>query len=100
MPQARITVTGCQAQMEPEAIATLPGVDLVVGNEAKHQIANWLPLLNEAQTSPQIVHNKIRRLPFSLPLPLAEEAKAEQLQGPTRGQLKVCLLYTSDAADE
>ena len=89
MPQARITVTGCQAQMEPEAIATLPGVDLVVGNEAKHQIANWLPLLDEAQASPQIVHNKIRRLPFSLPLPFAEEGKAEQLQGPTRGQLKV-----------
>ena len=47
----------------------------MVGNEAKHQIANWLPLLDEAQASPQIVHNKIRRLPFSLPLPLAEEAK-------------------------
>ena len=89
MPQARIAVTGCQAQMEPEAMAALPGVDLVVGNEAKHQIVNWLPLLDEAQTPPQIVHNKIRRLPFSQPLPLAEEAKAEQLQGPTRGQLKV-----------
>jgi threonylcarbamoyladenosine tRNA methylthiotransferase MtaB len=48
-----------------------------------------LPLLDEAQTSPQIVHDKIRRLPFSLPLPLAEEGKAERQLGPTRGQLKV-----------
>ncbi|MBT6729115.1 MAG: tRNA (N(6)-L-threonylcarbamoyladenosine(37)-C(2))-methylthiotransferase MtaB [Deltaproteobacteria bacterium] len=89
MPQAQIAVTGCQAQMEPEAMADLPGVGLVVGNEAKHQIANWLPLLDEAQEFPKIVHNKIRRLPFSLPLPLAEEGKAERPLGPTRGQLKV-----------
>jgi threonylcarbamoyladenosine tRNA methylthiotransferase MtaB len=75
--------------MEPQAMADLPGVGLVIGNEGKHEIANWLPLLDESQESPRIVHNKIRRLPFSLPLPLAEEGKEKSLPGPTRGQLKV-----------
>ena len=89
MPQAHIAVTGCQAQMEPEAMAALPGVSLVVGNEAKHQIVNWLPQLKESQEYPKVVHNKIQRLPFSLPLPLTEEGKEERLQGLTRGQLKV-----------
>ena len=89
MPRAHIAVTGCQAQMEPEAMAALPGVSLVVGNEAKHQIVNWLPQLKESQEYPKVVHNKIQRLPFSLPLPLTEEGKEERLQGLTRGQLKV-----------
>ena len=39
-PEARIVVTGCYAQRAPEEIAALPGVDLVVGNSHKHQLAN------------------------------------------------------------
>ncbi len=38
-PRARIVVTGCYAQRAPEEIAALPGVDLVVGNSHKHQLA-------------------------------------------------------------
>jgi threonylcarbamoyladenosine tRNA methylthiotransferase MtaB len=38
-PEARIVVTGCYAQRAPEEIAALPGVNLVVGNSHKHQIA-------------------------------------------------------------
>ncbi|MGH9496814.1 MAG: tRNA (N(6)-L-threonylcarbamoyladenosine(37)-C(2))-methylthiotransferase MtaB [Candidatus Sulfotelmatobacter sp.] len=38
-PQARIVVTGCYAQRAPEEIAALPGVDMVVGNSHKHQLA-------------------------------------------------------------
>jgi threonylcarbamoyladenosine tRNA methylthiotransferase MtaB len=38
-PQARIVVTGCYAQRAPEEIAALPGVELVVGNSHKHQLA-------------------------------------------------------------
>jgi len=36
--QARILVTGCYAQRDPEAIAQLPGVAWVVGNSHKTQI--------------------------------------------------------------
>ena len=38
-PDARIVVTGCYAQRAPDEIAVLPGVDLVVGNSHKHQLA-------------------------------------------------------------
>jgi threonylcarbamoyladenosine tRNA methylthiotransferase MtaB len=38
-PEARIVVTGCYAQRAPEEIAALPGVNLVIGNSHKHQLA-------------------------------------------------------------
>jgi threonylcarbamoyladenosine tRNA methylthiotransferase MtaB len=38
-PQARILVTGCYAQRAPEELAALPGVEWVVGNSHKTQIA-------------------------------------------------------------
>jgi len=39
-PGARIVVTGCHAQMAPEELSGIEGVDLVVGNRDKHEIAN------------------------------------------------------------
>jgi threonylcarbamoyladenosine tRNA methylthiotransferase MtaB len=38
-PSARILVTGCYAQRAPEELAALPGVEWVVGNSHKTQIA-------------------------------------------------------------
>ena len=38
-PDARIVVTGCYAQRAPQEIASLGGVDLVVGNSHKHDLA-------------------------------------------------------------
>jgi threonylcarbamoyladenosine tRNA methylthiotransferase MtaB len=38
-PEARIVVTGCYAQRAPGEIAALAGVDLVIGNSHKHQLA-------------------------------------------------------------
>ena len=34
-PEAKIVVTGCAAQLEPESFAAMPEVDLVVGNGSK-----------------------------------------------------------------
>ncbi|HYM74971.1 MAG TPA: MiaB/RimO family radical SAM methylthiotransferase [Candidatus Dormibacteraeota bacterium] len=49
-PDARIVVTGCYAQRAPEEVAALPGVDLVVGNSHKHQLAEIaLPGLSAAE---------------------------------------------------
>jgi threonylcarbamoyladenosine tRNA methylthiotransferase MtaB len=49
-PDARIVVTGCYAQRAPEEIAALPGVDLVVGNSHKHQLAEIaMPALSVAE---------------------------------------------------
>jgi threonylcarbamoyladenosine tRNA methylthiotransferase MtaB len=38
-PEAQIVVTGCYAQRAPQEIAALPGVNLVVGNSHKHELA-------------------------------------------------------------
>ena len=50
-PEARIVVTGCYAQRAPDEIAALPGVDLVVGNSHKHQLAE-IALSRGAQREP------------------------------------------------
>jgi threonylcarbamoyladenosine tRNA methylthiotransferase MtaB len=42
-PGARIVVTGCAAQIDPQAWARLPGVDRVLGNQDKLEPANWAP---------------------------------------------------------
>ncbi|HUH64675.1 MAG TPA: tRNA (N(6)-L-threonylcarbamoyladenosine(37)-C(2))-methylthiotransferase MtaB [Terracidiphilus sp.] len=41
-PAARILVTGCYAQRAPEELAALPGVEWVVGNSHKTQIADFV----------------------------------------------------------
>jgi threonylcarbamoyladenosine tRNA methylthiotransferase MtaB len=58
-PAAQILVTGCYAQRAPEELASMPGVEWVVGNSHKTQIAdlvtigirrNPLPILGSAGT--------------------------------------------------
>lgn len=39
---AQVIVTGCYAQTNPEEIAGIPGVSMVVGNEEKYSIVNYL----------------------------------------------------------
>ncbi len=41
-PDARVIVTGCYAQMDPDTCAAIPGVDLVVGNSQKLDIPELL----------------------------------------------------------
>jgi threonylcarbamoyladenosine tRNA methylthiotransferase MtaB len=40
-PEARIVVTGCAAQTDPQAFAAMPEVDRVLGNEEKLSAAAW-----------------------------------------------------------
>ena len=47
-PGAFVVVTGCYAQLKPERIATIEGVDLVVGAEHKGEIASLIA--NRLQT--------------------------------------------------
>ena len=51
-PQAWIVVTGCYAQMDPDACAAIPGVDLVVGNSQKLDIPDLLEDLYEGKLPP------------------------------------------------
>lgn len=44
-PGALLVVTGCYAQTDPGAVAALPGVDLVVGNQEKYRLPELLDSL-------------------------------------------------------
>ncbi len=41
-PGARIIVTGCYAQIDPQSLSGLPGVSLVIGNQEKSQLLELL----------------------------------------------------------
>src|SRR5882724_3964451 len=41
-PQAKIVVTGCAAQTDPQSFAAMAEVDLVFGNEEKLAASSWL----------------------------------------------------------
>lgn len=41
-PRATMIVTGCAAQTEPERFASMPGVDLVIGNSEKMRPETWV----------------------------------------------------------
>ncbi len=41
-PDALLVVTGCYAELNPEAVAALPGVDLVVGNSGKDTLVETI----------------------------------------------------------
>src|SRR4051812_4001134 len=46
-PAARILVTGCYAQRAPDELAAMPGVQWVVGNSHKTEIANLVTIAPE-----------------------------------------------------
>ena len=41
-PQARVVVTGCYAERDPQTLAAIPGVNLVIGNAEKDRLAEIL----------------------------------------------------------
>jgi threonylcarbamoyladenosine tRNA methylthiotransferase MtaB len=41
-PEGKIIVVGCYSQMEPQAVASLEGVDLVLGTADKNKVFNYL----------------------------------------------------------
>ena len=43
-PSAKVIVTGCAAQIEPQSFSDMPEVDFVVGNSAKMDVATWKTL--------------------------------------------------------
>ena len=51
-PDALLVVTGCYAQTDAAAVAAIPGVDLVVGNQEKYRLPALLaPLLDRARSA-------------------------------------------------
>ncbi|MDI3257333.1 MAG: tRNA (N(6)-L-threonylcarbamoyladenosine(37)-C(2))-methylthiotransferase MtaB [Kyrpidia sp.] len=46
-PEAAIVVTGCYAQVAPGEVAAIPGVDLVMGNDGRGRIVEWVEKVRE-----------------------------------------------------
>ena len=51
-PGAKLVVTGCAAQTEPETFAKMAEVDIVIGNTEKMQPATWAGLAGDFGTEP------------------------------------------------
>ncbi len=48
-PEANIVIVGCYAQLKPHEIATIPGVDLVLGAAEKFNVLSYLDQLNKLE---------------------------------------------------
>ncbi|MEE2876636.1 MAG: tRNA (N(6)-L-threonylcarbamoyladenosine(37)-C(2))-methylthiotransferase MtaB [Candidatus Neomarinimicrobiota bacterium] len=49
-PEAFVAVTGCYAQLQPDEIASIPGVDLVLGAGEKFNLSAYLDDLSKRET--------------------------------------------------
>ena len=63
-PEARVIVTGCAAQVEPEGFAAMPEVSRVLGNREKFDLSSFLPgapdlavsdIMTVRETAPHLV---------------------------------------------
>jgi threonylcarbamoyladenosine tRNA methylthiotransferase MtaB len=54
-PGAKVIVTGCYAQLKPEEIASIPGVNLVLGANEKFKMHEYIASLESAASSAPLV---------------------------------------------
>lgn len=66
-PEAFIVVIGCYAQLKPERIAAIPGVDLVLGANEKFDVVNYLNELQEKQEHGQVHYGHIKEVKKFIP---------------------------------
>jgi threonylcarbamoyladenosine tRNA methylthiotransferase MtaB len=61
-PAATVVIIGCYAQLKPEEIAAIPGVDLVLGANEKFQLPRLLPpyLARSTKDLPKLIASEIR----------------------------------------
>jgi threonylcarbamoyladenosine tRNA methylthiotransferase MtaB len=67
-PDAVVVVTGCLAQIDPDTLTRMPGVDLVIGNQEKYRLPELLASL-EKRDRPAVLVAPIaetRRVPSAL----------------------------------
>ncbi|HLA62510.1 MAG TPA: tRNA (N(6)-L-threonylcarbamoyladenosine(37)-C(2))-methylthiotransferase MtaB [Nitrospiraceae bacterium] len=69
-PHAFVAVTGCYAQTGVHELRTIPGIDLIVGNQFKLDLPSFLPApqVMKKQPNPEVLHTRtISREDFTLP---------------------------------
>ncbi len=60
-PKAVVVATGCYAQVNPQALASMKDTDLVVGNSHKHRIAEILEEFLQSRSNKVFVDNVFRQ---------------------------------------
>lgn len=61
---AYIIVTGCYAQLAPEAIATIDGINLVIGTNNRHRVVELVEQLESTEKQISIVRNIMEQATF------------------------------------
>ncbi len=56
-PEATLVVTGCYAQLKPQEVAAIEGVDIVLGSDEKLRIADFLEEWEQERRSKVAVHD-------------------------------------------
>ncbi|MFD1677804.1 tRNA (N(6)-L-threonylcarbamoyladenosine(37)-C(2))-methylthiotransferase MtaB [Alicyclobacillus fodiniaquatilis] len=80
-PDAVVAVTGCYAQIAPEEIAKIEGVDLVIGNDKKAKIVEFVEAVQREQQPFQAVDNILKTRDFEeLDVPYFEERARANLK--------------------
>ena len=97
-PQSLIVVTGCYAQISPDACAEIPGVDLVLGNDRKLDLHQLLPDLIQGERPAGLVGDPNEQV--SLPQDIVEDcdghtrAFVQVQQGCNQG-CTFCIIHTA-----
>ena len=60
-PGAFIAVVGCYAQLNPQEISSIPGVDLVLGTNEKFDIADYIKIRKETKAGDSFLRSYILR---------------------------------------
>ncbi|BCJ86239.1 tRNA (N(6)-L-threonylcarbamoyladenosine(37)-C(2))-methylthiotransferase MtaB [Effusibacillus dendaii] len=79
---ATVVVTGCYAQMAPDEILAIPGVDLVIGTQNRDQIVELTERVQAEKHPLKVVSSVRRQREF-------EELDVPDFQGHTRAFLKI-----------
>jgi threonylcarbamoyladenosine tRNA methylthiotransferase MtaB len=86
-PGAVLVVTGCYAQTDPDAVARIPGVDLVLGNQEKYRLAELVePLLGRERAAGATPPVQVAPIGLARRVPVAPLAK---VTGRSRAFVKV-----------
>ena len=79
-PEAFVAVVGCYSQMGYKALSAIPGIDLIMGNQDKLEVLDYVQLGKNEK--PLIIHDKIKRDDFTI-------ENIGQSDSKTRANLKV-----------
>src|SRR5688572_15323919 len=59
-PNAYVAITGCYAQLKPQEIASIPGVDLVLGASEKFNILHYIRDYDKKPVA-EVYHHEIKQ---------------------------------------